>query len=394
MHGKLNCRKCFKSCDSNTLQPHPLWILRNDPGAWGNSVPEVLVLGFSKGSTQADIYRNGSFEDVAFGGPARNRLDQLLKQLGLLQAHEHVSNEISNEESRFAFGSLVRCSLTREGKEGKHASSGDLIVKSFSEVHEVLTNCAEQYLAQLPERTIVVLMLGISDQYISGCFDIMKRLYPSFTRLNDVSYGDDKRVFIHITHPSPLNGHFASWCKGNSKFDQAIATLSERMESKMFNSLDVIDTPKLAADEIIQQPSHPSDVMHSELLGVSNSGRVASLVTDSLYFTRKGRVPVSTVKTHCVPFNHMQHNNHGYEIGENPVKGNGSYLDNFDKALDELRKKNTASWRAHGSGPGNGRGAARKAIGWVTVEDAKRLLNEKDDIRRVQLFQMLTDVVE
>ena len=73
-HGKLACHRCFNSCSEKDFKPHPLWTLRNDPGAWGGTEPEVLVLGFSKGSTQANIYEHGEFEDVAFGGAARNRL--------------------------------------------------------------------------------------------------------------------------------------------------------------------------------------------------------------------------------------------------------------------------------------------------------------------------------
>lgn len=101
--------------------------MKNDPGAWGSSKPEVLILGFSKGSTQANIYENGNFDDIAFGGPSRSRLDQALKCVGLLQPSEHVTDMISNNNSKMAFGSLVRCSLSREEKSDKHACSGALI---------------------------------------------------------------------------------------------------------------------------------------------------------------------------------------------------------------------------------------------------------------------------
>lgn len=159
-HGKLDCKKCYKACSANIAAPHPRWLMRNDPGSWGSSEPKFLVLGFSKGSTQADIYREGTFEDVAFGGNARDRLDTLLKRIGLIAETNHVSNEINNPNSDFSFGSLVRCSLTRETKNGTHASSGDLILKSFSEVPEVLDNCMKKYLSNLPERTRLVLLSG------------------------------------------------------------------------------------------------------------------------------------------------------------------------------------------------------------------------------------------
>jgi hypothetical protein len=179
-------------------------------------------LGFSKGSTQADIYKEGKFEEVAFGGPARDRLDNVLKRVGLIPDTGHVTAEIENPNSDFSFGSLVRCSLTRETDKGTHASSGELILKSFREVSDVLDTCMEQYLTNLPKCTKLVLLLGVTDKYIDNCYEKIKRLYPSVTRINSVSYGDSDRVFLHLTHPSPLNGHLSNWKAGNHKFEDAV----------------------------------------------------------------------------------------------------------------------------------------------------------------------------
>ncbi|MDO6642102.1 hypothetical protein Q4557_19300 [Shewanella sp. 5_MG-2023] len=232
-HGMLNCARCFNGCDTKLIQPHPLWLLKNDPGAWGGSQPNVLVLGFSKGSTQTDIYKTGNFEDVAFGGGARNRLDEVLKKLHLLEPYEHVSNEITNPNSRFSFGSMIRCSLTREDKDGKHSSSGDLVVKSFKEVPHIFDNCTEQFLSNLPQHLSLIIMLGVNDKYISGCFEVFKKQYPELKRLNNVSYGFGDKTFVHVAHPSPANGHFNDWCKGSSKFLDALSAIKQRVANEL-----------------------------------------------------------------------------------------------------------------------------------------------------------------
>jgi hypothetical protein len=380
-HGKLSCVRCFKSCDTKLIQPHPLWLLKNDPGAWGGSKPNVLVLGFSKGSTQADIYESGTFEDVAFGGQARNRLDTVLKQLNLLGHNEHVSNEIANPNSRFSFGSMIRCSLTREDKNGIHASSGDLVIRSFKEVPHIFDNCTEQFLSNLPQDLSLVIMLGISEKYIFGCFDVFKKLYPELQRLNNVSYGFGDKTFVHVAHPSPANGHFNDWFKGNSKFVDALSIIKQRVGNKKLLTASK-EKNSIPIEAIL------SHEVNNEVKILNNKPNVTLFESaQSTHKSREARIPVSTIATNCVPFNRDQKGTKGYEIGENPVKGNGQYFDNFNEALYALNKMKNPGWRAHGKGPGKSNGGARKAIGWVTDEQATQLLAEKDNDRRVRLYK-------
>lgn len=378
-HGKINCHKCYRSSSDIVCQPHHLWNMRNDPGAWGGSNPEILVLGFSKGSTQANIYQNGRYEDVAFGGAARGRLDEALKRLNLLSENEHVTEHIENPDSRFAFGSLVRCSLSREGADGKHATSGQLIVKSFKEIPDVLDSCARKFLANLPDCTKIILMLGVSDAYIDGCYNLLATIYPGLRKINDVAYGDDERLFVHITHPSPGNGHFSSWNTGNSKFELALSALNQTIAGSLVY---------MPIDEKVSSAESASLILETQyIVETTNS----SDSTESR--TRKNRIPVSTVRTFCVPFNHRQNGKDGYKVGENPVKENGVFVQSFEEALEKLRKMNCAGWRAYGKGPGSN-GGARKSIAWVTVEDANKLLDEPDNDRRIQIFKSLSDVVK
>ena len=61
--------------------------------------PEYLVLGFSKGATQAGFYDHGTFENVAFAG-MRPRLTLALQAVGVLTETESVDEKISNPNSK------------------------------------------------------------------------------------------------------------------------------------------------------------------------------------------------------------------------------------------------------------------------------------------------------
>ncbi|XQW86568.1 hypothetical protein ACOYR1_07555 [Thalassotalea piscium] len=106
---------------------------------------------------------------------------------------------------------------------------------------------------------------------------------------------------------------------------------------------------------------------------------------------RAGRVPVSTKKTFCVPFNIKQNGRKGYKVSECPVKPEVNYTLSFSDALEKLRGYKVAGWRDYSSGSTKG---ARQAVGWITESDANKLLVEKDDQKRVVLFESLSDVVE
>ncbi|MEH6626608.1 MAG: hypothetical protein V7739_09190 [Motiliproteus sp.] len=106
---------------------------------------------------------------------------------------------------------------------------------------------------------------------------------------------------------------------------------------------------------------------------------------------KKNRVPVSTIRTGCIPFNKTQKAANGYKVGENPVKENGFYALSYIDALDKLREMKSAGWRDYGEGNSQ---SAHRAIGWVSESDASILLSENDKERRVQMFKAITDVVE
>src|SRR5215211_4495813 len=109
-HGPIACRRCFTGPDP--VQDVGSWRMVNDPGAWGSTTPRVPVLGFSKGFTQANAYKNGNFEAVPFAR-MRPRLTEVLQVVGVLDESDIVDHRMVATETELAFGSLVRCSLSR-----------------------------------------------------------------------------------------------------------------------------------------------------------------------------------------------------------------------------------------------------------------------------------------
>lgn len=214
-HGRINCRNCFTT-DGEMEEIGP-WRAVNDPGAWGASAPIVLVLGFSKGSTQADAYRKGHFEDIPFKD-MRVRLTTALRRIGVLSSSDSVDVKFSEAEPNFAFGSLVRCSLSRlDAKSGRRECTGAVMPKAFTEhVKNLVRTCAQTYLSRLPNRARLVVMLGSGDPYIQGCKDLIRSLYGAeFKEINSVAYRTPGVIWVHIAHPSGLNGHFNPWIDGN-----------------------------------------------------------------------------------------------------------------------------------------------------------------------------------
>jgi len=219
LHGRLSCSNCFKS-QTAYVQDLGKWRMRKDPGAWGSSTPKYVVMGFSKGATQADIYATGNFNDVAFGGEiTRRNLTNILKTIGLLQSTEQIDQKIKATERDFHFGSLVRCSLSRyDDKESAkrgvpvYASSGPLVTKSFVEIPEIVDRCAKTFLATIPESVKVMIVLGVTDAYVRSFRKKMQALHPEgFRVINKMAYQNNNVLWVHVTHPSRGNGTLNAW---------------------------------------------------------------------------------------------------------------------------------------------------------------------------------------
>ena len=218
-HGRMTCRECFSSGSTgDTATPHCLWQMKNDPGAWGGNDPRFLVLGFSKGSTQSDIFERGHFDEVAFAG-MRSRLEGILRHFGILNGQASIDDAIADPASHIGFGSLVRCSVTRlNEKTGKQECSGNLIVKAFTEIPEIIDTCARRHLVDLPSSVRAVLLLGSNTQYIKQVQNVLRHLFgDTYQQINEVAADADGRRWVHVAHPSRANGHFMSWLKDDGE---------------------------------------------------------------------------------------------------------------------------------------------------------------------------------
>lgn len=215
-HGPIACRGCFSNAEP-VMDVGP-WRIVNDSGAWGAAAPEVLVLGFSKGFTQATAARSGLFEAIPFA-KMRPRLSEVLRVLGVLKDGERVDTRMVAAERAIAFGSLVRCSLSRfDAKAGKHACTGPIMAKAFTETEAVpiVKRCVETYLKHLPPSVRLVVMLGTGDGYMKGCRQTIQALYgPAFSALNEVAYRTGPVTWVHVSHPSGLNGYHGAWMAGD-----------------------------------------------------------------------------------------------------------------------------------------------------------------------------------
>ncbi|PHY93235.1 hypothetical protein CSR02_12585 [Acetobacter pomorum] len=185
----------------------------------------------------------GKFEDVPFK-KARGRLRSILCRIGLLdqaETDEEFDKRFEATERDFAFGSLVRCSLSRmNSKTGRYECTGQVMTKAFSEpVSTVVRCCARTYLSTLPAKLQVIILLGTAAGYIKDCKKLIRSIHPrSFVEVNDVAYWAAGVKWVHVTHPSGMNGYYGKWMSADktdasgAKREDAIYALSLKSPPK------------------------------------------------------------------------------------------------------------------------------------------------------------------
>jgi hypothetical protein len=177
-------------------------------------------------------------EQVILPSPFRGmrpRITQILQKFGLLGLNERVDDRIHEDERDFAFGSILRCSISKwdYGKQD-WAKSGD-VISSLSKdwrAQRFLSNCVEQFLKQLPPRLRLVILLSNDDSYTRMCRTIIQKIHSDVRWINDVAYGNSQVTWVHVSHASGLNGHFPKWLKEGNDIQGRKARLAREAVEK------------------------------------------------------------------------------------------------------------------------------------------------------------------
>ena len=224
-HGRINCTRCFNSCGQvefdKTRRTDGDWRITANPLAWGNSAPEVIVLGFSKGPTQAGALSTTPHNDIAYKG-SRGKVGKILHHVGLLPqsaGEDHgqaVSRLIADPRGRFHFGSLIRCTVERQDAGAWKGSGGGMLDKFVATTFgkEVSNSCTTQFLRHLPSKTRLIVMFGMGSKlnYVRQSFDLFKQSRAGeWTWINDVAYTDRKVAVVHVEHFASQGNLIPRW---------------------------------------------------------------------------------------------------------------------------------------------------------------------------------------
>jgi hypothetical protein len=221
----MECRLCWNSskenqkfCDEDRSK------LVNDPGYWGASYPRILVLGMSKGNTQseamAESWKNGDYDDVPYMG-FRPRLLKVLQAVGLMPSVQSLDSRIKKTELTYGWASILRCSLTGRKPDGTYGASSAQVIPAMKrpEVNAWLSECIACHLGGLSRRTRLVVLLSNDEQYMCAINKTMKgvfgQAYAEHPSLSPVVFRAGPRIFVHVGHPSPLNGTLGEFLEGD-----------------------------------------------------------------------------------------------------------------------------------------------------------------------------------
>ena len=238
IHGRIKCKKCYSGdvAFNKSREENDGWRITANPLAWGNPYAEVVVLGFSKGPTQAEALEHTPHDDICFKG-SRLNVGKIMAHVGLIsklpndsdKLKQKVGELVANKDGRFHFGSLIRCTVKRfDEKENKWKGSGGNMLDKFVSTKFgqcVANNCTTEYLADLPASTKLVLMFGLGTKlnYVKEAFKLFKKSRPGTWRYlndNDVAYTDEKITVVHVEHFKSQGEHIPNWL-GEKENDRA-----------------------------------------------------------------------------------------------------------------------------------------------------------------------------
>lgn len=237
-HGPMACRACWRDDEGSVKLLHDeKWRLVNDPGYWGAPDPEVLVLGMTKGTTQAsemaDAVAKDKFDEVAFSG-FRGRLLEALQIVGLMEGVQDIDPFLKAESTDWGFASIIRCSLTARAADGSYKGNSGPVIRGMRkpEGARIMATCVREHISRLGPRTKLVVLLGNDNNYFQAVETAMRSAFGDYVPLSgagQVAFRSGGRLFVHVGHPSPLNGFFGTFRDGSVETGQGRKREQARM---------------------------------------------------------------------------------------------------------------------------------------------------------------------
>ena len=237
-HGRVNCTRCFgggagvEFDKTRRTDEDGKWRITANPLAWGSETPEIIVLGFSKGPTQAGALATTPHEQIAYKG-SRPAVGKILSHVGVFARPADggyakvVDKLIADRQGAMHFGSLVRCTVERyDEKTKKWLGSGGGMLDKFVATpfgQEVAGNCAVSFLSDLPDRTKLVIMFGLGTKmnYVREARKLIEANRPGTWRtVNEVAYTDGRVTFVHVEHFASQGALIPNWL-GEKKHDRS-----------------------------------------------------------------------------------------------------------------------------------------------------------------------------
>ena len=221
--GRIACSRCHPGGEvlfDQTRRTEGDWRITANPLAWGNPQAEIVVLGFSKGPTQAGALARSAHDDIAFRGK-RDRVGKIFAHLGLIPdgdtifLRRYVDQLIADQGGRFHFGSLIRCTVERHDKSkwiGSRNMLAHFLETAFG--REIASNCAAHFLGKTPPQTRVVLLFGMGPKqtYVKLVSNLIRARIPGAWReINDVAYSNGLVTFVHVEHFAVQGPHLKNW---------------------------------------------------------------------------------------------------------------------------------------------------------------------------------------
>lgn len=222
--GRINCTLCHAAPVefNRTRMVSDGWRITANPLAWGNSRPEVLILGFSKGPNAVDALGKKPHDQIPYAGQRAN-VGKILAHCKLIRGNSPsdirgaVDRAIEDQAGRFGWGSLVRCTVERYDGTVWKGSGGGMLDKFMATPfgQRVTKNCATQYLGDLPLETKLVVLFGLGTKlgYVTAARKVLAQARPSasWRAFNDVAYTDGRVMFVHVEHFAAQGSLIPDW---------------------------------------------------------------------------------------------------------------------------------------------------------------------------------------